>query len=265
MVFCIRKCVHLVLALSILYLNVDISFGELPDAAGRVIDYSVFDDLLRKYLSDGAVDYAKWKKDDLVPFEGYIRALADVSLEGAGDDEKKAFWINAYNAITIYAVLKHIPDNSLLRRVFSVQMVRGFFDKIEYSVAGESLTLNDIENIKLRAGFNDPRIHFVIVCASGSCPKLQNSVFSAAGLDERLDASTRIFLRDTGLNRLDRKNGVLYLSQIFNWFKEDMSDGSGTVIDFVKKYIDEPDAVYLDNTEVRVKYLNYNWFINVKK
>jgi hypothetical protein len=237
-------------------------FSGQTEAAGNM-DQTIYDDMLKKYVSAGTVDYLKWKKDGLVIFEQYINSLAHMSLTNLSKNEQKTFWINTYNALTIYAVLKHIPANGLLAKVFSVQLVPGFFDKIAYRVARETLTLNDIEK-KLRDKFSDPRIHFVLVCASRSCPKIQNAVFAAEGLEKRLDEATRDFMGDGSRNRLDRKSGALYLSEIFEWYDSDFIESAGTVVDFVKQYMGKEDGEYLSAHAVRVKYLFYDWRVNIK-
>lgn len=233
--------------------------------ANDSIDYSVYDSLLKKYVSDGMVNYLKWKKDDFVVFENYILSLEKVSPDNLNANGKKAFWINTYNAFTIYAVLKHIPTNGLLAKVFSVQMIPGFFNKITYRVGGETLTLNDIENKKLREAFQDPRIHFALVCASRSCPKIQNIAFKETGLEDRLDNAARNFIQDADSNRLDQKNNILRLSEIFKWYGPDFIASSGTVVDFVKKYIGEEDGEYLSARAVKIQYLFYDWLVNIKR
>ena len=233
--------------------------------AAQNLDYTMYDSMLKKYVSDGTVDYLKWKKNDLVTFEQYINSLAKVSLTNLNENEQKAFWINAYNALTIYAVLKHIPANGLLAKVFSVQMVLGFFDKITYSVAGETLTLNDIEKEKLRAAFHDPRVHFVLVCASRSCPKIQNASFMAEDLEERLDSAARNFIQDVSRNRLDQKNNVFYLSEIFRWYDSDFIASAATVMDFIKKYTGKEASEYISTHTVKIQYLFYDWLVNIKR
>ncbi|MFQ5952719.1 MAG: DUF547 domain-containing protein [Candidatus Omnitrophota bacterium] len=251
-------------ALVILTILTIVIFTCPLESRAAVFDHNVFNTLLKKYVSDGKIDYLKWKKDDLETFEEYINTLKEASPEKMSRNGRKAFWINAYNALTIYAVLKRIPGNKLLAKVFSVQMVPGFFDRIKYDVDGESLTLNDIENVKLREGFNDARIHFALVCASRSCPEIQNGAFKAPGLDKKLDEMTRMFIRDKTRNRIDTKDNILYLSQIFKWYEEDFVGDSGSVINYVKKYVDEKDFLYLSSQDVRIKFLYYDWLINVK-
>jgi len=238
-------------------------FGQ-ANAAGDM-DKSAYDAMLKKYVSDGTVDYLKWKKNDFVTFEQYINSLAHMPVTNLSKNEQKAFWINTYNALTIYAVLKHIPANGLLAKFFSVQMVSGFFDKITYSVASETLTLNDIETKKLREVFRDPRIHFALVCASRSCPEIQSAAFTAEGIDKRLDDAAKDFIQDNARNRLDRKNNVLRLSEIFRWYDSDFIASAGTVIDFVKKYMGKEGSAYLSAHTVKITYLFYDWLVNIKR
>jgi hypothetical protein len=242
-----------------------LSVFVLQAGAADVVDHRTYSTLLEKYVVDGRVDYLGWKEKDLAIFEQYIKSLDKASLNGLSTNERKAFWVNAYNALTIYAVLRHIPANGLLARVFSVQMVPGFFDKLTYAVAGEELTLNDIENRKLRAAFGDPRIHFVLVCASRSCPKIENTPLEGTGLDERLDSAARNFIQDISRNRLDQKSDILYLSEIFKWYDSDFIASAGTAIDFVKRYIEKEEGEYLSGHKVQTKYLFYDWLVNIAK
>lgn len=247
----------------ILFLILSVRLLYPCNLLAKDFDYTIYTKLLEKYVSDGKVDYLTWKKKDSDVFKKYIEGLSDVSLEKMTDGEQKAFWINTYNAVTIYGVLNNISKNAFLAKVFSVLMVRGFFDTIEHEIAGESLTLDNIENKKLRTGFNDPRVHFAIVCASKSCPKIQAQVFMAEGLDRRLDEAARLFIQDTTRNRLDKEKNILYSSQIFKWFSEDFIDEAGSVTPYLKKYLSEKDAKYLSNHEIEIKYLHYSWLVNM--
>ncbi len=254
---------NLISLIVILFVLLTMFLGQ-ANVAGNM-DQPIYDTMLKKYVSGGTVDYLKWKKNDMVIFEQYIHSLAQVSLTNLSKNEQKAFWINTYNALTMYAVLKHIPINRLFAKVFSVQMVLGFFDKIEYAVAGETITLNDIETKKLREAFRDPRIHFVLVCASRSCPKIQNIPFKETELEEWLDSAARNFIQDTTRNSLDQKNKVLHLSAIFKWYDSDFIASAGTVVDFIKKYMGKEWGGYLSTHTVKIQYLYYDWLVNIKR
>ena len=250
------KCVLLVFLANVCLSGV--SYAE------ETFDYSIYESLLSKYVEGGRIDYVTWKIEDMEMFEKYLQALDKTDVARMSSDEKKAFWINAYNAVTIYAVLERISNFKIIATFFSVQMVPEFFNGIVYPVAGEELTLNDIENDKLRGNFSDPRIHFAIVCASRSCPVIQSTVYKANTLDDQLDEATERFIRNKKLNKLDKKKKVLYLSKIFDWYSEDFIYETGSVPYYVMNYANKDDSEFLSINDVEEKYMVYNWMLNIK-
>ena len=92
-------------------------------------------------------------------------------------DAKKAYWINAYNAFTIQLILKNYPLKSIkdLKRPWGLSFIK---------IDGGKIALNTIEHEILRP-MGDPRIHFAIVCASKSCPKLLNYAYESETLDQQ--------------------------------------------------------------------------------
>ena len=232
--------------------------------AEEAFDYSIYETLLSKHVENGRVDYVTWKKEDLNLFEKYLESLDKADITQMSLNEQKAFWINAYNAVTIYAVLKRIPGIKLIAVFFTVQMVPGFFDGIVYPIAGEELTLNDIENNKLRGDFFDPRNHFAIVNASRSCPVMQKEIYRGATLDDKLDEVTEEFIQNKKLNSLNQKKKILYLSKIFDWYQDDFIYESGSVPDYVMNYMEKEDSDFLSVNYVEEKYMVYNWMLNIR-
>ena len=90
---------------------------------------------------------------------------------------------------------------------------------LPYQFEGKTITLSEIENKKLLQNFNDARIHFAINCAAKSCPKLNNTAFTALNLEKTLNANTQAFINNSNQNKLS--DSKVLLSQIFNWFKPD--------------------------------------------
>ncbi|MCI0515861.1 DUF547 domain-containing protein [candidate division KSB1 bacterium] len=249
----------------------------------RAFDHSGFDSLLQKHVADGLVNYRALKAD-LLPLQKYLQQLEQVN---PGDfknwplEEQMAFWVNAYNAITIEGIVRNYPIQwgSLLARARfpknSIRQISGFWDAVFIKVMGRELTLNQIEHEILRKQFKDPRIHFVIVCASIGCPDLESRAFVAKDLDQRLDDATRNFITNPGKARLDRKENVLYLSSIFDWYKEDFkasneaekqyrnySKAERGLIEFVIEYVPETDREYIIQNQPKIKYLDYDWSLN---
>ena len=223
--------------------------------------HELFDQVLQKYVdSQGRVNYAGLKSDPGT-LESYLNLLAvNAPSDKATFQTGLAFWINAYNALTIKGVLDHYPTTSVRK----IKLFGGFFSSIKFQVGGRSYTLDNIEHDIIRYEFGDPRIHFALVCASLGCPILENRAFVPETLEERLDNVAANFINNPEKVRLDRENGVLYLSQIFEWYAEDFEDTHNGVIDFIAEYLPETDAAFLKREKVQLQYLQYDWSLNAQ-
>ena len=228
---------------------------------GAEFSHELFDRVLQKYVdSQGRVNYAELKSNP-----GTLKAYLDLLATNAPSDKATfqtglAFWINAYNALTIKGVLDHYPTTSVRK----IKLFNGFFSRIKFQVGGRSYTLDNIEHDIIRYEFGDPRIHFALVCASLGCPMLENRAFVAETLEERLDKATANFINNPEKVRLDRANRVLYLSQIFEWYAEDFEDTHDNVINFVAEYLPAADATFLKAQEIQIQYLQYDWRLNAQ-
>lgn len=223
--------------------------------------HELFDQVLQKYVdSQGRVDYAGLK-DNQGTLESYLDLLAvHAPSDKATFQTGLAFWINAYNALTIKGVLDHYPTTSVRK----IKLFGGFFSRIKFQVGGRSYTLDNIEHDIIRDEFGDPRIHFALVCASMGCPILEDRAFVPETLEERLDNATANFINNPEKVRLDRENGVLHLSQIFEWYAEDFEDTHDSVINFISEYLPEADAAFLERGEVQIQYVEYDWRLNAQ-
>ena len=235
---------------------------EIQDATTEgEFSHQLFDQVLQKYLnSQGRVNYAGLKSDSGM-LESYLDLLAvNAPSDKATFQTGLAFWINAYNALTIKGVLDHYPITSVRK----VKPFGGFFSRIKFQVGGRSYTLDDIEHGIIRHEFGDPRVHFVLICASLGCPIMENRAFFPDTLEERLDIAAANFINNPEKVRLDRENGVLYLSQIFEWYAEDFEDTHDSVIDFIAEYLPEDEATFLKRGTVQIQYLHYDWRLNAQ-
>lgn len=246
-----------------LHLIVAMAIGA-PSSMGPILSLQDYDptharwtDLLVKHVKDGAVDYQGMKKDKAA-LETYLTALESVPKEtytGWSDQEKIAFWINAYNAYTVKLIVDNFPVKSIkdlspfLGSVFNKSFIP--LKKLH----GANMSLNAIEHDTLRATFAEPRVHFALVCASKSCPPLRNEAYRGKDLNHQLDDQARVFLKDSTKNRYDPKSNTLHLSKIFDWFEEDFKKTKGSVRDFVAQYLEVPKSVDLE-------YLDYDWSLN---
>ncbi|MBD3192594.1 MAG: DUF547 domain-containing protein [Candidatus Heimdallarchaeota archaeon] len=205
---------------------------------------------------NGRVDYQSLKEDKW--FWKQIDKIETMDLTDKTEKERFAFWLNAYNFLTIKGVLDKLEkkpnwngNTSFIGRIL-------FFYFKRFKVANRKMSLYRLENKILRKRFRDPRIHFVINCGSSSCPFLPGNMFEANSLDETLDGLTSFFINSQTNVYLDEKDAILYLNKIFKWYKKDFKKEGG-IIEFIKKYWKGPKEK-LDN--VKIKYKKYDWSLN---
>ena len=222
-------------------------------------------DLLDRYVIAGGVDY-RGLETDRDALDAFLDSARGATPDASPRDEALAFWINVYNSAVLHLVLERIPG------LESVMDVDGFFKGLTVEVAGESMTLNEIEARAL--AFGDPRVHFAVVCASQSCPDLRGEPYLASELDSQLDDQTRSFLADQMKGaRLDSDKNVLWLSSIFKWYGGDFAGGTNAMAYLLRARVLKWVAPYLPNgleTEVSktspaIRYLDYDWSLNERE
>ena len=223
--------------------------------------YELFDQVLQEHVDEkGRVNYTKLKANPK-KLEAYLDLLAFADPEELSYNERLTFWINAYNAFVIKGVINHYPITSVRK----VKLFNGFFFRLKFQVAGKMYTLNQIEHDIIRTEFVDPRVHFVLVCASSSCPSLGNRAFSADTIEERLETAAFSFIQDPEKVRIDRAERTVYVSKIFKWYDDDFKEGYDGVADFLADYPPPEDAEFLGSTDVKLRYLDYDWTLNDQK
>ena len=221
------------------------------------VNHSPWDTLLRRYVdSAGRVAYRDWQTQELAPFEAYLKTLAQAKIEGMSETEEKAFWINAYNAVIVRGVLHGYTAESFFSR-------KRLFGWYALPIAGKERTPDEIEHQILRKKFRDPRIHFAIVCASTSCPKLRAEAYVSAQLDQQLDDAARVFVNDPARNLIEPAQVVV--SPIFQWFAQDFIDQAGTISTFLLRFVDDEKKAILVTFTKELRYLEYNWTLNAQE
>ena len=232
------------------------------------VDHSKLDLLLSAYVSEsGFVDYAAIQKNQLL--DEYLEVLSGVVPEELPEKEAIAYWINAYNAFTIKLIVDNFPVGSIREITpFRIKGVRLAIPKInspfEYKLAeinGRVYSLDDIEHKILRKKFDEPRIHFALVCASVSCPPLRREAFTGERLDIQLDEQARIFLNDTTKNRI-AAGEIIYLSRIFDWFQSDFGGSKASLQFYLAQYFEGDLRDRLEAGSFKINYLPYNWSLN---
>ena len=224
-----------------------ISTSLIKSENSEAFNHNPFNYLLNKHVTkEGHVNYKGFKKD-WAKLQLYLTALSDnMPQDSWRIEDKLAYWINAYNAMTIDLILRHYP-------VKSIKDIKNPWDQRYWKLGNKWYNLNEIEHDILRK-MDEPRIHFGIVCASFSCPKLQNEAFIASNLESQLSAATKQFLSDPNRNKITQDS--ITISKIFQWFSKDFKQ-NGDLVDFLNQYSDI--TISLD---AKTRYKDYNWDLN---
>lgn len=213
-------------------------------------NHEVWNGLTKQYVStSGKVNY-KGMRTNLSKIATYLKQLATTPPKSDWNkNEKLAYWINLYNASTVYLIASNYP-------VKSITDINGGkpWDKKFVKSGDKVYTLNQIENDIVRPRFKDPRIHAALNCAAVSCPKLLNEAYVGNQLSAQLDKQTKAWINDTGKNKLLADK--VEISKIFEWYAIDFKVAGGTV-GFINKYTTAKIA-----SSAKVSFLEYNWALN---
>ncbi len=202
---------------------------------------------LKKHVDlQGNVNYAKWKEDS-TSLDQYISSLEEnPPADYWSKNDSLAYFINAYNAVTVKLILDHYPLKSIRKLITPWRFKR-------FKLMGQEVSLNHIEHDILRK-MKEPRIHFAINCASASCPKLLNTAFYAHTMEAQLEAVTKDFINDEKRNSLTENE--LKISRIFQWFAGDFGSKKERHA-FIRKYAQQNIA-----KNAKVRFLDYDWALN---
>jgi hypothetical protein len=233
-------------------------------AATPPLDHSVFDALLREHVSEGLVDYDAFARS---PELGrYLDQLATARLDGLSPPERLAFWINVYNAFTIQQINAHDERDSIrnINKTLGLLALKGPWSEKMVRAAGRSLSLDDVEHEIIRREFDEPRIHFALVCAALGCPPLRGEAYTGSRLEDQLEDQARLFLlRSPAKNRVDVATGTVWVSPILVWYKGDFGGTNEALGRYLSRYWAEgPERELLEGGRFRLRETDYDWTLN---
>jgi len=230
-------------------------FQPVDPIAPDKVSHQAWDGIVLAHVHDGQVDYPAIQADGRL--DGYLRELNRIDPTRLQTRQNQlAFWINAYNAFAVQGILDHYSPMTLWGRY-------RYFIGRDYRVGGTTINLYGLERQVLIEQFHEPLMHFAIVCASTSCPKLQSWAYQPEQLDRQLVQVAKDFINDPTRNRFDRSQKVASLSMIFQWFENDFAIAAGSVLAYIARYVDDPDlAKELIQPGYRIEYLDYDWSLN---
>ncbi|EEE38343.1 hypothetical protein RKLH11_2185 [Rhodobacteraceae bacterium KLH11] len=231
---------------------------------GERIDHRDWSRFLNRYVAADTqgvnrVAYGQVSAADRAQLDQYLEQLQSVDPARLTRDQQLAYWINLYNALTVDLILENYPVASI-RDITDGVFSFGPWDRPLAQVAGQSLTLNDIEHHIIRPTFDEPRIHYALNCAAVGCPNLMDRAWQAETLERDLAAAEHGYINDPRGVRFDGR-GRLILSKIFAWFREDFAPNEKAVIAYLETAA-EPELRAQLQTTPRVNAYEYNWALN---
>lgn len=248
----------LAVLLGVLYFMAFPSYQASPEGkeGSKAPDHTLWGELLEKHVkADGLVDYTGFQADASV-LQSYLDLISEnAPTKSWSEEEKIAYWINAYNAYTVKIIADNYPLESI-RELHRVPGVATIWHEEFFEIGGLPMSLNQIEHGILRVEFEEPRIHFAINCASMSCPVLRAEAYVPEKLDAQLHEQAQVFLQQTLRNQLGKE--VVKLSKIFSWFSGDFTK-NGSLIDYLNQFLDKEEQIAPDT---EIEYLTYDWAIN---
>ena len=222
------------------------------------VDHSALRPILEKLQQDGVPALI-----DLRPaIHDYRDHLASIDPDELTPAEALAYWLNLYNAGALDVAAEAFAGGEA-----SVLRLPGAFERNWATVAGEDLSLDDIEHGKVRR-FGDPRIHGALVCGSASCPTLRYEPYTGTELNAQLDDQLRSFLAHGGAVA-DRTTGVLHLSRVLLWYGGDFARPrrmptwlparKQSLVNVLRRWLEGDLVRWIDESDPKVAFQSYDW------
>ena len=255
----------------------------------ETFDHRPFDDLLHRYVIKGFVDYDAFAHAP--QFSLYLASLAQVKLDAMNEDERLAFWINAYNAFTIQLIVSHHETESIrnVNRTLGVLRLKGPWSEPLVHAAGRTLSLDDVQHTILRKEFAEPRTHFALACGAIGCPPLRSEAYTGEKLVDQLNDQGVEFLRKSPTkNHIDtspvnvalreprvdgrpdaRPDGrerpqlrFLYVSPVLMAYRNDFGPARNDLARALAPWFEGTDRTLLEKGRVVVVESTFDWTLN---
>ncbi|MBX9754501.1 MAG: DUF547 domain-containing protein [Pseudomonadaceae bacterium] len=248
-----------------------LSIVTVAPAAG--LDNAQWDGLLQRHvrLLDGGnatqVDYAGMLAER-AQLREYLAAIAAVKpklFASWSKADQLALLINAYNAWTVEFVLSGDPQIDSIKDLGS--LFQSPWKQQFINLLGKTRSLDELEHQLIRGehGYQEPRVHFALNCASIGCPALQAEAYSGATLEQQLNDAQQHFLADRSRNRLSGES--LQVSSIFKWYREDFELNGQSLADYLAAQanalgLTQAQREQLLDGQIEIEFLDYDWRLN---
>lgn len=246
-------------------------------SAGDAARRSSLDQILDLYVRDGYVYYRALKADRRL-LDSYVNALPSASVASASREEQMTFWLNAYNALVLRAIIDHYPIGQRSREYpqHSVRQIPGAFEGARHQVAGKSLTLDQIEQTVL-PGFNDPRVFLALGRGAAGSGRLRSEAFRPEALEHQLAEVASECINHAHCASIDPLANTVMISSIFSWRSKEFSSAYAdrapdvfatrspierAVLAFIQPKLLTREKDFLARNEFKVEFSKFDWSLN---
>jgi hypothetical protein len=250
--------------------------GAVPGATGL---HAAWDQLLEMYVRDGLV-YYRALRADRARLDRYVASLGEVPAgwDAWDRDRRLAFWLNAYNALVVRTIVDNYPIQGRTpgSPANSILQIPGAFGGRAWRVAGDKVTLDDIERRHL-AAFKDPRAFFGIGRGSVGGGRLRSEAFEPARLAAQLADVVSDCVRRVSCADVAEATGTLEVSPIFSWREAEFTAAYGerardrfpgrspielAIVDFIEPVLYASERSWLGGNAFAVRFRDYDWRLN---
>jgi hypothetical protein len=227
-------------------------------------DYSQWNRILTTYYNPAhGMDYAALKAKDARALQTLRQQLGRTNVAALNRKQQLAYWINVYNVNTVATIVESYPVESI-RDISTDPIIRlNVFKKERVPVGKETISLDEVENKRIRDGFHDARIHFAINCAAKSCPPIRTEAYTGDKLDAQLDDQARRFLNAHVRYERDDDDLTIHTTKIMDWFGDDFEKWAGGRVAFIRKYAPaDKQQLIAQSKDIDVEYDDYDWALN---
>ncbi|MEE2757469.1 MAG: DUF547 domain-containing protein [Myxococcota bacterium] len=220
---------------------------------GKGFDHSLLSKVYAQVVDEaGEVDYAalKAQPDTLDRYLGHIAATSPKNAPHRfrSIDDRLAYYLNAYNAFVLAAVRDHCP----IENVDDEYIGGGFFWRVSFLMGGESITLTRLQSERIRPVMQrNPSVHFALVGGAKGHLSPSGYAFTGPSLKQQLNSLEQRVIMDSRF--VEKQNGVLNLSKIFEWYKSDFIDP--------KQWVGRLAPDKIDGVE-SVRFRPFDWNLN---
>jgi Protein of unknown function, DUF547 len=252
---------------------------EFTPAPGSEPLHRPLDQILDVYVRDGLV-YYRALKSERSRLDRYVASLnvPAATYNGWSQPQKMAFWVDAYNAFVLTAVIDHYPihGRSASFPASSVRQIPGAFDQTAWRAAGRSVTLDSIEKTILPE-FKEPRLFLALGRGAVGSGRLRSEAYTGERLEKQLTDIQQEFVSDRQMLRVDRLTNQVTVTPILSWREQEFTAAydkdkdpafaqrspiERALIAFIKPNLLPLEREFIGKNEFKVAFHDFDWRLN---